>query len=267
MQARAPAPRRDRDHLVDAGMQTRRAAHKASSTTQDKRASGMCRRASVTAGMWWMTSPSDEVLMNRISAMIGLKQWYRSLSMPPAHGIAGRRFVIPRQYHTAPLTRNLRAPGISASRARHHDHPRYRRRRLYRQPHGPCARRRGRAGRRARQPLDRLRLGGRQGACPWCSATPATSRWSASLIAEHGVDRRSSISPASIVVPDSVADPLGYYRNNTANSRALIECAVKGGVQHFIFSSTAAVYGNPDDGTGRRGRSDRARCRPTAPRS
>ena len=40
-------------------------------------------------------------------------------------------------------------------------------------------------------------------------------------------------------------DPLGYYRNNTVNSRALIECAVKNGVRHFIFSSTAAVYGNP----------------------
>ncbi|PWB64339.1 MAG: UDP-glucose 4-epimerase GalE, partial [Bradyrhizobiaceae bacterium] len=50
---------------------------------------------------------------------------------------------------------------------------------------------------------------------------------------------------ASVVVPDSVADPLGYYRNNTVNSRALMECAVKGGVRHFIFSSTAAVYGNP----------------------
>jgi len=50
---------------------------------------------------------------------------------------------------------------------------------------------------------------------------------------------------ASIVVPDSVSDPLGYYRNNTVNSRALIECAVRGGVKQFIFSSTAAVYGNP----------------------
>jgi UDP-glucose 4-epimerase len=40
-------------------------------------------------------------------------------------------------------------------------------------------------------------------------------------------------------------DPLGYYGNNTANSRALIEAAVDGGVKHFIFSSTAAVYGNP----------------------
>ena len=50
---------------------------------------------------------------------------------------------------------------------------------------------------------------------------------------------------ASIVVPDSVRDPLGYYRNNTVNTRALIECAVQAGVRNFIFSSTAAVYGNP----------------------
>jgi UDP-glucose 4-epimerase len=42
-----------------------------------------------------------------------------------------------------------------------------------------------------------------------------------------------------------VRDPLGYYRNNTMNARALIEAAVKTGVRHFIFSSTAAVYGNP----------------------
>jgi UDP-glucose 4-epimerase len=50
---------------------------------------------------------------------------------------------------------------------------------------------------------------------------------------------------ASIVVPDSVRDPLGYYRNNTVNSRALIESAVRNGIRHFVFSSTAAVYGNP----------------------
>jgi UDP-glucose 4-epimerase len=51
---------------------------------------------------------------------------------------------------------------------------------------------------------------------------------------------------AKIVVPDSVADPLGYYLNNTAMARQLIECTVKAGVQHFIFSSTAAVYGDPE---------------------
>lgn len=50
----------------------------------------------------------------------------------------------------------------------------------------------------------------------------------------------------SIVVPESVADPLKYYGNNTAKSRALIEAAVKGEVRHFIFSSTAATYGTPE---------------------
>src|SRR5271163_3818903 len=64
------------------------------------------------------------------------------------------------------------------------------------------------------------------------------------LIRDHGVDAIIHFA-ASLVVPDSVRDPLGYYRNNTVNSRALIECAVNGGVRHFIFSSTAAVYGDP----------------------
>ncbi len=50
----------------------------------------------------------------------------------------------------------------------------------------------------------------------------------------------------SIVVPESVADPLKYYHNNTAKSRALIAAAVKAGVAHFIFSSTAATYGIPE---------------------
>jgi UDP-glucose 4-epimerase len=47
----------------------------------------------------------------------------------------------------------------------------------------------------------------------------------------------------SIVVPESVTNPLKYYANNTSTSRNLIEAAVRGGVKHFIFSSTAAVYG------------------------
>lgn len=50
----------------------------------------------------------------------------------------------------------------------------------------------------------------------------------------------------SIVVPESVADPLGYYFNNTCKSRALLAVAVETGVPHFIFSSTAAVYGMPE---------------------
>ncbi|MBX3524747.1 MAG: UDP-glucose 4-epimerase GalE [Rhodoblastus sp.] len=51
---------------------------------------------------------------------------------------------------------------------------------------------------------------------------------------------------AKIVVPESVSDPLGYYLNNTAKARGLLECAVDSGVKHFIFSSTAAVYGDPE---------------------
>ncbi|MBZ0215525.1 MAG: UDP-glucose 4-epimerase GalE [Fimbriimonadaceae bacterium] len=50
----------------------------------------------------------------------------------------------------------------------------------------------------------------------------------------------------SIVVPDSISDPLGYYFNNTVKSRALIEACIKNGVSRFIFSSTAAVYGSPE---------------------
>jgi UDP-glucose 4-epimerase len=64
------------------------------------------------------------------------------------------------------------------------------------------------------------------------------------IIAEHKVEAIVHFA-GSIIVPESVADPLGYYLNNTVKSRALIAAAVKGGVRHFIFSSTAAVYGTP----------------------
>ena len=66
----------------------------------------------------------------------------------------------------------------------------------------------------------------------------------ARLIEEHAVEAIIHFA-GSVVVPDSVADPLGYYLNNTVKSRALIEAAVKRGVRRFIFSSTAAVYGMP----------------------
>ena len=49
----------------------------------------------------------------------------------------------------------------------------------------------------------------------------------------------------SIVVPESVADPLGYYLNNTVKTRSLIAAAVAAKIPRFVFSSTAAVYGNP----------------------
>ncbi len=66
------------------------------------------------------------------------------------------------------------------------------------------------------------------------------------LIRKHNIQSIIHFA-GSIVVPDSVADPLGYYHNNTIKSRALIEAAVSAGVRQFIFSSTAAVYGNPDE--------------------
>ena len=62
------------------------------------------------------------------------------------------------------------------------------------------------------------------------------------IIAKHKISEIVHFA-GSIVVPESVSDPLKYYGNNTAASRNLIEAAVKGGVKHFIFSSTAAVYG------------------------
>ena len=67
----------------------------------------------------------------------------------------------------------------------------------------------------------------------------------ARTVAEHGVAAIMHFA-GSIVVPESVANPLKYYRNNTANSRNLIEAAIGAGVKHIIFSSTATVYGAPD---------------------
>jgi UDP-glucose 4-epimerase len=64
------------------------------------------------------------------------------------------------------------------------------------------------------------------------------------VIKDHRIDAVVHFA-GSIVVPDSVSDPLGYYLNNTVNSRNLMHCAVKANVKNFIFSSTAAVYGNP----------------------
>ena len=66
------------------------------------------------------------------------------------------------------------------------------------------------------------------------------------LIATHAVDAIIHFA-GSIVVPDSISDPLFYYLNNTVRSRALISAAVKNGVKRFVFSSTAAVYGEASD--------------------
>ncbi|MFC0685378.1 UDP-glucose 4-epimerase GalE [Novosphingobium clariflavum] len=67
----------------------------------------------------------------------------------------------------------------------------------------------------------------------------------ARIFAEQGI-RAIMHFAGSVVVPESVENPLKYYHNNTAKSRALIEAAVKAGVPHFIFSSTAATYGIPE---------------------
>src|ERR1700722_12460686 len=64
-------------------------------------------------------------------------------------------------------------------------------------------------------------------------------------IARHGVTTITHF-PASIVVPESVIDPLGYYRNNTMNTCTLVDTAIKAGVRQVVFSSTAAVYGNAE---------------------
>ncbi|MBY8826759.1 UDP-glucose 4-epimerase GalE [Hephaestia mangrovi] len=65
------------------------------------------------------------------------------------------------------------------------------------------------------------------------------------VMREHDVSAVMHFA-GSVVVPESVSDPLKYYRNNTAASRSLIESAVASGVKHFIFSSTAATYGIPE---------------------
>lgn len=64
----------------------------------------------------------------------------------------------------------------------------------------------------------------------------------ARIFAERGIAAIMHFA-GSIVVPESVEDPLKYYSNNTAKSRSLLEAAIKAGLRHFIFSSTAAVYG------------------------
>ena len=65
------------------------------------------------------------------------------------------------------------------------------------------------------------------------------------IVAAHGIEAVMHFA-GSIIVPESVTDPLKYYRNNTAATRDLLESVVRNGIRHFIFSSTAAVYGAPE---------------------
>ena len=68
------------------------------------------------------------------------------------------------------------------------------------------------------------------------------------LIAAHGIDTVVHFA-AHTIVPESVSDPLKYYGNNTCQTRSLLAACVSSGVKHFVFSSTAAVYGIPASGT------------------
>jgi UDP-glucose 4-epimerase len=70
------------------------------------------------------------------------------------------------------------------------------------------------------------------------------------VLAEHRVDTVLHFA-AHTIVPESVSDPLKYYRNNTCATRNLLECCQRAGVRRFVFSSTAAVYGIPADGVAR----------------
>ncbi len=65
------------------------------------------------------------------------------------------------------------------------------------------------------------------------------------VISQHGVESVIHLA-GSVVVPDSMRDPLAYYRNNTMTTRNLLKATVKSSIDRFIFSSTAAVYGNPE---------------------
>ena len=67
------------------------------------------------------------------------------------------------------------------------------------------------------------------------------------IFREHRIETVMHFA-AKIVVPDSVARPLEYYENNTCKPRVLLEACHRAGVRHFVFSSTAAVYGDPEGG-------------------
>jgi len=69
----------------------------------------------------------------------------------------------------------------------------------------------------------------------------------ARVLREHDIDTVMHFA-AHTIVPESVSDPLKYYGNNTCSTRNLLQCSQQAGVKHFVFSSTAAVYGIPDGG-------------------
>jgi len=107
-------------------------------------------------------------------------------------------------------------------------------------------------------------------------AVPAEAKFVEGNVGDHNLVRRLLLRnridaiihfAGSIVVPESVADPLGYYLNNTCKSRSLLAVAVETKVPHFIFSSTAAVYGIAKVSPVTEGISSSRRSRPMAARS
>ena len=97
--------------------------------------------------------------------------------------------------------------------------------------------------------LDNLSTGFRYlipAAVPFVAGSTGDRTLVGEIIARHNITSIIHFA-ASIVVPESVADPLAYYGNNTMNTCALLDVAIKAGVQHVIFSSTAAVYGETSD--------------------
>ncbi|MEM9107936.1 MAG: UDP-glucose 4-epimerase GalE [Pseudomonadota bacterium] len=96
--------------------------------------------------------------------------------------------------------------------------------------------------------IDSLRTGVREAVpsgVPFYHADIADTDRVRQIISDHNIDAIIHFA-GSIIVPESVADPLAYYNNNTVKSRSLIASAVEAGVKSFIFSSTAAVYGEPE---------------------
>lgn len=107
--------------------------------------------------------------------------------------------------------------------------------------------------------LDDLSRGFRQAVLdtPLCVGQVGDADTVNRVLKDHGVDTVMHFA-AYTIVPESVSEPLKYYGNNTCSTRTLLECCVGAGVRHFVFSSTAAVYGIPATGVA-------AEDTPTAP--
>jgi UDP-glucose 4-epimerase len=100
--------------------------------------------------------------------------------------------------------------------------------------------------------LDNLSTGYRSAVlgAPLIVGDTGDARVVAAVLEEHDVETVMHFA-AHTIVPESVSNPLKYYGNNTAATRNLLECCDRAGVGHFVFSSTAAVYGIPEAGLAR----------------